>query len=585
MTTELGAKINIEDASQILNENIQELIKPEKFREAMKLMAHMRNYSSNNMLLIGSQRPDATIVMGYNEWKKVGRQVRKGEQAIKILAPLVKKTEVEKTDPKTGQAIIVDGKPVKEEKKGLVGYRAVNVFDVSQTDGKELALPRYIVAEALKEDQYMSKLYQDYKAFLNENRLPVTEEPARDKEKGYYHIDEHKIVISNDIEGDTDSRKFKTLIHEYAHSSLHGKGADFSGVSRSYAEVQAESVAFVVSHYYGLDTGDVSNGYIAQWGKNPELIREAITEIQEISNTIIDEINSLQKEKIQEHMNENSNEYEETKKYLKETIGLKEQVFEPEYTDQSSVQVINKEHGYIASATFQYSEKNEQWYLRTNRNMIEPLSSIGETGKFAILNVEKEIGIEKPYTEYARIESDYSVTEIQNGLFVIQFTPGVELQETETTKSSKNISKPFESKEEANEFKLRSGMAQALQEQMTKAKSSNANSRQRELEFTMNEIQKNVVSQVSDYVSHHSDDKVSFSVEGSTKVGWTILRNPEIKSKSDLERYAFEKSGLVSGKQISKALRESTYQEINNEKKQELKREKPEYELQRGFNN
>lgn len=585
MTTELGAKINIEDASQILNENIQELIKPEKFREAMKLMAHMRNYSSNNMLLIGSQRPDATIVMGYNEWKKVGRQVRKGEQAIKILAPLVKKVEVEKTDPKTGQAITVDGKPVKEEKKGLVGYRAVNVFDVSQTDGKELALPRYIVAEALKEDQYMSKLYQDYKAFLNENRLPVTEEPARGREKGYYHIDDHKIVISNDIEGDTDTRKFKTLIHEYAHSSLHGKGADFSGVSRSYAEVQAESVAFVVSHYYGLDTGDISNGYIAQWGKNPELIREAITEIQEISNTIIDEINSLQKEKIQEHMNENSNEYEETKKYLKETIGLKDQVFEPEYTDQSSVQVINKEHGFIASATFQYSEKNEQWYLRTNRNMIEPLSSIGETGKFAILNVEKEIGIEKPYTEYARIESDYSVTEIQNGLFVIQFTPGVELQETETTQSSKYISKPFESKEEANEFKLRSGMAQALQEQMSKAKSSNANSRQRELEFTINEIQKNVVSQVSEYVSHHSNSKVSFSVEGSTKVGWTILRNPEIKSKSDLERFAFEKSGLVSGKQISKALRESTYQEINNEKKQELKKEKPEYELQRGFNN
>jgi hypothetical protein len=591
MSTELGTKITVEDAAKLLNENIEQLIDSENYKETLKIMSRVRNYSPNNTMLIGMQRPDATVVMGYNEWKKLGRQVKKGETAIKILAPLVKKFEEEKKDPKTGQPILKNGEPVKEEKKGIAGYRAVNVFDVSQTEGKEMVSTRQVVASALQEDEYMSKLYEDYKAFLNENKLPVTEEPAKSTEYGYYHLVDHKIVISNDLEGLTDSRKFKTLIHEYAHASLHGKGAEYSNVGRSYAEVQAESVAFVVSNYYGLDTGDVSNGYVASWGKNPELIRQAINEIQEVSSEIIEEINALQKDKLQEYEVDQKQDYENVKKYLVEEVGLKKEVFESENAGTTTLQLIHREHGVIASGTLQFNEKNDSWYVRTNRNMNEPLTEIGKDGKFAVLNVEQEINEVKSYTDYARIATHYSVQQVKEGIYVVQLTAGQDLYKASTEVENKKlqpnrndspiISKTYETKEDAQEFKMRASMAQALQEEMVTTKHMKDVSRQRELEFTLNEIRKNVASQVSEYVGHHSNRSVTFSTEGSTKVGWAVLRNPQIKSLDDLQSFAKEKSGLVSGRQIQKALNEAKINEIEKENKKEKVQKRQSVEIER----
>lgn len=595
MATELGTKISVEDASTILNENLESLMDSERYKEVLKLMSRVRNYSANNMMLIEAQRPDATIVMGYNEWTKLGRHVKKGEKAIKILAPLIKKEEQDKKNPTTGQPILKDGKPVKEEVKGIVGFRAVNVFDVSQTEGQELVSPQFIVSSAMQEDEYMAKLYQDYKDFLNENKLPVTEEKIERSTYGYYHRLDHKIVINSDLPDLTDTSKFTTLIHEYAHARLHNQESEFKDLDRGHKEAQAESVAFVVSHYYGLDTGDASNGYIAQFGGNPDKIRQAIQEIQDVSGEIIEEINALQKDKIQEHMKDQNNEYEDTKQYLVEEVGLKKEVFESENAGTTTLQMIHKEHGVIASGTLQYSEKNDSWYVRTNRNMNEPLKEIGKDGKFAVLNVEQEINEVKSYTDYARIDTHYSVQQVQEGVYVVQLTAGQDLYKegTEVEKSklqpnrtdSPVISKPYNTKEDAREFQMRASMAQALQEEMVTIKHMKDTSRQRELEFTLNEVRKNVASQVSEYVGHHSNRLVSFSTEGSTKVGWAVLRNPHIKSLDDLEAFAKEKGGLVSGKQIRKALNESKAIEIEKEKEKTKSKSRNDDGLEREMRN
>jgi len=570
MTTNLSTKITVEDASKILNENIEELMDSEKYKEILKVMSRVRNYSANNMVLIGMQRPDATIVMGYNEWQKLGRNVRKGETAIKILAPIVKKFEEEKKDT-TGKPVLKDGQPVKEEKKGIAGFRTVNVFDISQTDGKEIVSPQFIVSNAMQEDEYMAKLYEDYKEFLNENKLPVTEEKSDRNAYGYYVPSEHKIVI-NSLSGEvTNTHKFTTLIHEYAHARLHNLESEFKDVDKGHKEVQAESVAFVVSHYYGLDTGDASNGYIAQFGGQPDKIRAAIKEIQDVSNEIIEEINALQQDKIQEFTVDQDKTYENTKAYLVEEVGLKKEVFEQENAGKTTLQLIHKEHGIIASGTLQYSEKNDSWYVRTNRNMNEPLNEIGKEGKFAVLNVEKEIDEVKSYTNYARIDTHYSVQQVREGVYVVQLNAGQDLYKASTEVEKKTlqpkrsdspiISKEFTTKNDAKEFQMKASMAQALQEEMVTTKGMKDNSRQRELEFTLVEIRKNVASQVSAYVGHHSNRAVSFSTEGSTKVGWAVLRNPNVKSIDDLENFAKEKSGLVSGRQIRKALQESKMME------------------------
>ena len=417
----------------------------------------------------------------------------------------------------------------------------------------------------------MAKLYEDYKEFLNENKLPVTEEKSDRNAYGYYVPSEHKIVI-NSLSGEvTNTHKFTTLIHEYAHARLHNLESEFKDVDKGHKEVQAESVAFVVSHYYGLDTGDASNGYIAQFGGQPDKIRAAIKEIQDVSNEIIEEINALQQDKIQEFTVDQDKTYENTKTYLVEEVGLKKEVFEQENAGKTTLQLIHKEHGIIASGTLQYSEKNDSWYVRTNRNMNEPLNEIGKEGKFAVLNVEKEIDEVKSYTNYARIDTHYSVQQVREGVYVVQLNAGQDLYKASTEVEKKTlqpkrsdspvISKEFTTKNDAKEFQMKASMAQALQEEMVTTKGMKDNSRQRELEFTLVEIRKNVASQVSAYVGHHSNRAVSFSTEGSTKVGWAVLRNPNVKSIDDLENFAKEKSGLVSGRQIRKALQESKVME------------------------
>lgn len=242
----------VKEITDQLEQGIQDLFQSEKYMEWLNTMSKFHDYSLNNTLLIAFQKPDATLVAGYTAWQKqFGRQVQKGEKAIKILAPAPykEKVEMEKIDPITQKPVLdADGNPVKEvQEVKRPAFKVVNVFDVSQTDGKEI--PSIGVNE-LKGD------VQEYEAFFEALRrscpVSIGFEQIASGAKGYYHQLEQRIAIQ---EGMSQIQTIKTAIHEMAHQRLHAKNpldgkSEIENQTRSSKEVEALYSAFQnVNHF------------------------------------------------------------------------------------------------------------------------------------------------------------------------------------------------------------------------------------------------------------------------------------------------------------------------------------------------
>ena len=258
-------------------------------------MSRFHNYSFNNTLLIAMQKPDASLVAGFSSWKNThGRNVKRGEKGIKILAPSPYKIrrEMEKIDPQTQQPVIgKDGKPVTETKEiQIPAYKVVAVFDVSQTEGREL--PDIAVDELAGDVDR----YKDFFAALEKTSpVPIGFENIEGKSHGYYHLEEKRIAIQ---EGMSELQTLKTAIHEIAHAKLHD--IDLNAPKEDLAdrpdrrtrEVQAESVAYTVCQHYGLDTSDYSFGYVAGWSSGRELaeLKASLETIRTAAAEIIDSI-------------------------------------------------------------------------------------------------------------------------------------------------------------------------------------------------------------------------------------------------------------------------------------------------------
>ena len=257
-----------------LEQGIQDLFESDRFKEYLQVMSTFHDYSFNNTLLIAMQKPDATFVAGYTSWQqKYGRQVVSHAKSIKVIAPSpykVKK-EVDKIDPKTQKPVIgKDGKPVKEETEVTVpAFKVVSVFDVSQTEGKELPT---IGVDELTGD--VAQYADFFKATEQASPAPVGFEKIESGAKGYYSQTEKRIAIN---EGMSELQNLKTLIHEIAHAKLHD--IDLNAPAKEQAdrpdrrtrEVQAESIAYAVCQHYGLDTSDYSFAYVAKWSSGREL--------------------------------------------------------------------------------------------------------------------------------------------------------------------------------------------------------------------------------------------------------------------------------------------------------------------------
>ena len=278
-----------------LEAGIQELFDSDRFKEYLQVMSKFHNYSFNNTLLIAMQKPDATLVAGYNSWKNLfGRQVARGAKGIKVLAPSpykIKK-EIDKIDPKTQKPMTdKNGKPVKEETEITVpAFKVVSVFDVSQTEGKEL--PSIGVDELTGDVEQ----YNDFfKAAELAAPVPVGFEKIESGAKGYYSQTDKCIAIN---EGMSELQNLKTLIHEIAHAKLHDidlnapaeKQADRP--DRRTREVQAESIAYAVCQHYGLDTSDYSFSYVAQWSSGRELaeLKASLETIRSTASELIKDI-------------------------------------------------------------------------------------------------------------------------------------------------------------------------------------------------------------------------------------------------------------------------------------------------------
>ena len=264
----------IKEITDRLEQGIQDLFDSDRFKEYLRVMSKFHNYSFNNTLLIAMQKPDATFIAGYTSWKKdYGRQVVSQAKSIKVLAPSpykIKK-EVDKIDPKTQKPVTdKNGNPVKEETEITVpAFKVVSVFDISQTEGKEL--PTIGVDELTGDVEQYADFF---KATEQASPVPVCFEKIGSGAKGYYHQEDKRIAIN---EGMSELQNLKTLIHEIAHAKLHD--IDLNAPAKEQAdrpdrrtrEVQAESIAYAVCQHYGLDTSDYSFAYVAKWSSGREL--------------------------------------------------------------------------------------------------------------------------------------------------------------------------------------------------------------------------------------------------------------------------------------------------------------------------
>ena len=286
-----------------LEAGLAELFNSEKYTEYLRVMSQFHHYSFNNTLLIAMQKPDATLVAGYQAWeKKFNRHVMKGEKGIQIIAPApVRETqEKEKIDPKTGEVVLgEDGQPVTEEVTITIPrFKVSTVFDLAQTEGDPL--PELGVDE-------LSASVENFDAFMEGIRsvspVPIRFDEIKSGAKGYFDNLAKEIVIQS---GMSESQTMKTAIHEASHAKLHDRNImQGQGIQKDQQtrEVEAESIAYTVCQHFGLDTADYSFPYIAGWSSNKEVkeLKASLDTIRKTASELIDGIDRSIKDRQRAH--------------------------------------------------------------------------------------------------------------------------------------------------------------------------------------------------------------------------------------------------------------------------------------------
>lgn len=270
---------DLKGLSAHLKEGVKDYFNSDTYKIFLQTMSKFNNYSLNNLFLIVAQKKDASAVASFNAWKKIGRHVQKGQKALKIWAPY----QVTRKDEKGQPVLDKKGQEVKDTR-----FRLVPVFDVSQTEGKELPKPVY---ELEGTHQDYANLYRAAKetAAAKGVRLEISKEPM--EEHGYYSPAENKIVIRA---GMSERETLSTIFHEMAHADLHNpKALEGQKLTRTNKELQAESVAYVVANHYGLDTSSYSFGYLANWSNEPDSLADLEAQLSIVQKEAADLIKRL----------------------------------------------------------------------------------------------------------------------------------------------------------------------------------------------------------------------------------------------------------------------------------------------------
>ncbi len=292
MAEKQSSRDRLKEITASIEDGIKELFQSESYAQYLQTMSRFHHYSVNNQVLIHMQKPDATLVAGFNKWKnQFGRNVIKGEHGIKIIAPtpFKKKIEQEKLDPDTQLPMLdADGKIITEEKTIQIPmYKPVTVFDVSQTEGRPLPqLAHDLSGNVANYDVFMEALRRS-------SPVPISIEVMGGGMDGYFDLEHQDIAIRK---GMSEVQTVSAVIHEMAHALLHNRTKDTEEktpeLSRSTEEVQAESISYAVCAYYGIATGENSFGYIVSWSKDKTLpeLRESLEVISKTADGLISDI-------------------------------------------------------------------------------------------------------------------------------------------------------------------------------------------------------------------------------------------------------------------------------------------------------
>ena len=364
--TSENQKDRLKEITDRLEQWILEVFESERYKEYLRVMSKFHHYSFNNTMLIALQKPDASLIAGFSAWKNThGRTVKKGEKGIRIIAPapFKVKQEMEKLDPKTNMPLVgADGNAVTEEKEITIpAYKVVSVFDVSQTEGKELPS---IGVDELTGD--VSQYEDFFTALKKASPVPIALEHIEGSAHGYYHLAEKRIAIDDNM---SELQTLKTAIHEIAHAKLHDidlnapKEEKENRPNQRTREVEAESVAYTVCQHYGLDTSDYSFGYVAGWSSGKELseLKGSLETIRLAASELIDSIDGHFKELQRARENELSEketelplqEEKQETAYLLENgnylyiqtceTGYDYTLYQPDFTDLDGGQLDNPE--------------------------------------------------------------------------------------------------------------------------------------------------------------------------------------------------------------------------------------------------
>ena len=354
-------------------QQILKLTDSDRFKQYLNTLAKFHQYSARNIDLIYAQNPQATQVAGFKQWQTdFNRTVNKGAKSIRIAAPIIKKlTPAEQKRLDT------------TDERAIVGYRYLPIFDVAQTSGDPVLSAKDFVKENLADHQNVTSLYNAFKDYLNQQTdLKVSEVPLAtlNGAKGYFQPSTNEIVIGGD-ESD-NALKLKTLYHEYAHSQLHGLKSAFKDRPRAYQETQAEAVAYVAMQNIDVDTSNYSLGYVATWAKDKAVIHSALSEIQQVSNKVIELSDGLTKQLgLQEAQKEPEHDLKKlSAQALNQSYqGLQQQVQQATNPQQKSElkNKLNDVHHEISERT----QKQLQAFAEQNPEIKQPESELDQSLK------------------------------------------------------------------------------------------------------------------------------------------------------------------------------------------------------------
>lgn len=265
-----------------LEDGVKNVFSSENFTKYLQTMSTFHSYSLNNLILIFSQKPEATCVAGFNAWKKHNRTVKAKEKGIKILAPCIYNVKNKKQDHEviSENGAVLECDEDEETARVLKGFKVVYVFDVSQTTGEDLPSICHELSSSVENYNTFIKILLEF------SKYPVLFKSIKDS-KGYFSNANSEIVVKSEM---SQAQTIKTLIHELTHSILHCEGGLEEKADRDIKEIEAESVAYAVCNYFGIDTSDYSFEYIASWSHDADLgiLKNTLNVIKNTTHTFIE---------------------------------------------------------------------------------------------------------------------------------------------------------------------------------------------------------------------------------------------------------------------------------------------------------